>query len=66
MKIWWRGRERGKATRNDGGGGGGAKRYDTWGKEQMGDVDGVRVKVWKENKWTEREERNECCMGYHI
>lgn len=28
----------------------GAKRYDTWGKEQMGGDDGVRVKAWRENK----------------
>lgn len=35
--------------RDEGGGSGGqgAKRYVTWCKEQMGGVDGVRVKVWR-------------------
>lgn len=36
----------------------GAKRYDTWGKEQMGD-DGVRVKVWRVGGQVKREERGE-------
>lgn len=55
MKKWWRGRRRRRIARDEGGGGGGqgAERYDTGCKEQMGVGvwgDGVRVKVWSENK----------------